>query len=158
MTPGIRPKINPSRLAHTSDSWRRWPAAASSPGSLFPPKKSSVATAPESTETRIHPPCMSLSLPPGDHQRTNICKSELRGLLETLRKDSYILWLFPYFWASNWLYTYEQNAYNLYVFNTRTRSFTGLWYWTSQIFGSLAFGAFLDNKRMPRGKRAIFGW
>jgi hypothetical protein len=44
------------------------------------------------------------------------------------------------------------------MFNTRTRSFTGLWYWCSQILGSLAFGAFLDNKRWPRRRRAMAGW
>ncbi|KAF8244935.1 MFS general substrate transporter [Wilcoxina mikolae CBS 423.85] len=70
----------------------------------------------------------------------------------------HILLLFPYFWASNWFYTYEQNAYNLYMFNTRTRSFTGLWYWLSQIFGSLLFGWFLDNKSWSRRTRAIAGW
>jgi len=66
--------------------------------------------------------------------------------------------LFPYFWASNWFYTYEQNAYNLYMFNTRTRSFTGLWYWLFQIFGSLLFGWFLGNKSWSRRRCAIAGW
>ncbi|CCX30369.1 Similar to UNC93-like protein C922.05c; acc. no. Q9URX1 [Pyronema omphalodes CBS 100304] len=84
--------------------------------------------------------------------------AEIRGLYDTLVSETYILLLFPYFIASNWFYTYEQNSYNLYMFNTRTRSFTGLWYWLSQIGASLLFGHLLDNAAWPRRKRAIAGW
>lgn len=85
-------------------------------------------------------------------------KSELKGLWETLYSDPYIVLLFPLFWASNWFYTYQQNAYNLYMFNTRSRAFSGLWYWLAQIAGSLLFGWFLDNQFMTRRHRAIAGW
>jgi hypothetical protein len=84
--------------------------------------------------------------------------AEFKGLYETLFSDPYIILLFPFFWASNWFYTYQQNAYNLYMFNTRSRAFTGLWYWLSQIIGSLLFGWFLDNKILNRRKRAMAGW
>ncbi|KAI5799921.1 major facilitator superfamily domain-containing protein [Geopyxis carbonaria] len=84
--------------------------------------------------------------------------TEMLGLWETIWSDSYILLLFPFFWASNWFYTYQQNAYNLYTFNTRSRAFTGLFYWLAQIIGSVAFGYFLDNQRMTRRSRAIWGW
>jgi hypothetical protein len=84
--------------------------------------------------------------------------SELKGLYETLYTDPYVLLLFPFFWASNWFYTYQQNAYNLYMFNTRSRAFTGLWYWLAQIVASLLFGWFLDTKKLTRRKRALAGW
>lgn len=32
-------------------------------------------------------------------------RSEIMGLWTTLKSDSYILLLFPFFWASNWFYT-----------------------------------------------------
>jgi hypothetical protein len=84
--------------------------------------------------------------------------SEMKGLYQTLFSDPHIIFLFPFFWASNYFYTYQQNAYNLYMFNTRSRSFTDLWYWLAQIIGALFFGWFLDNKRMSRRNRAIAGW
>ncbi|KAH0603610.1 uncharacterized protein H6S33_007269 [Morchella sextelata] len=84
--------------------------------------------------------------------------SEIKGLWATLKSDSYILLLFPFFWASNWFYTYQQNSYNVYMFNLRGRTFTNLWYWLAQIIGALMFGFFLDNKKMSRRTRAIAGW
>lgn len=44
------------------------------------------------------------------------------------------------------------------MFNTRSRSFTGLFYWLAQIFGALLFGWFLDNKKLTRRNRALAGW
>jgi len=44
------------------------------------------------------------------------------------------------------------------MFNTRSRAFSGLWYWLAQIVGSLIFGWFLDNPFMTRRRRAIAGW
>ena len=72
--------------------------------------------------------------------------------------DPYIILLFPFFWASNWFYTYQLNCYQLFMFNTRTRSFTGLWYWLAQIIGAIIFGWFLDFKGLTRRNRAIAGW
>ena len=34
-------------------------------------------------------------------------KSEFLGLLETLRTDTWVVFLFPMFLASNWFYTYQ---------------------------------------------------
>lgn len=84
-------------------------------------------------------------------------KTEMWGLWTTLQTDPYIVLLFPLFWASNWFYTYQFNCYNVFMFNTRTKAFTGLFYWISQIIGSLAFGFFLDNTRLRRRTRAIWG-
>ncbi|KAG0130033.1 major facilitator superfamily domain-containing protein [Tuber indicum] len=85
-------------------------------------------------------------------------KREIYGLWETIKTDTYVLLLFPFFWASNWFYTYQQNCYQLFYFNLRGRTFTNLWYWLAQIFGALAFGFFLDNQKICRRKRAIYGW
>lgn len=85
-------------------------------------------------------------------------RTELKGLYQTMFSDPYIILLFPFFWASNWFYTYQLNCYQLFMFNTRTRSFTGLWYWLAQIVGAIAFGWFLDLNRLNRRNRAIAGW
>ena len=84
--------------------------------------------------------------------------AEMRGLYRTLATDPYILLLFPFFFASNMFYTYQQNAYNLYMFNTRSRAFTALFYWLAQIFSALMFGWFLDLPALRRRHRALAGW
>lgn len=85
--------------------------------------------------------------------------AEIKGLYDTLKTDYYIVLLFPMFWASNWFYTYQQNAFNLYLFNLRGRTFTNIWYWLAQIFGAVIFGFILDNGRIgTRKTRAWVGW
>ncbi|KAI8455356.1 major facilitator superfamily domain-containing protein [Phakopsora pachyrhizi] len=84
-------------------------------------------------------------------------KSELKSMGNLLIRDPTVLLLFPFFWASNWFYTYHFNGYNLALFNLRTRSLNALLYWLSQIFGSGLFGLFLDIK-ISRRRRAFFGW
>lgn len=37
-------------------------------------------------------------------------QSELLGLWETLRTDTWVVFLFPMFFASNWFYTYQFNG------------------------------------------------
>ncbi|OAV96635.1 hypothetical protein PTTG_06050 [Puccinia triticina 1-1 BBBD Race 1] len=86
-------------------------------------------------------------------------KHELRAMFRTLTQDPTILLLFPFFWASNWFYTYQFNDYNLALFNLRTRSLNALLYWLSQIFGSGLFGLLLDYERaFKRQQRAGLGW
>ncbi|EJD04494.1 MFS general substrate transporter [Fomitiporia mediterranea MF3/22] len=85
-------------------------------------------------------------------------KTELYGLYLALRTDPAIILLFPMFFASNWFYTWQFNDYNGTLFNIRTRSLNSFVYWTSQIFGSLAIGLILDNKRLTRRARAFTGW
>lgn len=85
--------------------------------------------------------------------------SEIQGLYQTLISDYYIILLFPMFWASNWFYTYQQNCFNLYIFNLRGRAFNNIWYWLSQIFGAILFGFLLDNHKLgSRRTRAWLGW
>ncbi|MCJ1477165.1 hypothetical protein MMC13_005836 [Lambiella insularis] len=81
-------------------------------------------------------------------------QSEILGLWEVLVTDSYIVLLFPLFFASNWFYTYQFNDVNLARFNIRTRALNNTLYWTSQIFGALLFGYALDFAAMRRSVRA----
>ena len=85
-------------------------------------------------------------------------QSELLGLLETLKTDSWVVFLFPMFFASNWFYTYQFNVVNLARFNVRTRALNGVLYWLSQIIGAYIFGYALDISRVRRSSRAKAAW
>ncbi|KAI4197423.1 MAG: hypothetical protein LQ350_005916 [Teloschistes chrysophthalmus] len=85
-------------------------------------------------------------------------QSELLGLLETLKTDRWVVFLFPMFFASNWFYTYQFNDVNSARFNIRTRALNGLLYWSSQILGALLFGYALDVSRIRRSVRAKAAW
>ncbi|ODV88848.1 hypothetical protein CANCADRAFT_32301 [Tortispora caseinolytica NRRL Y-17796] len=86
------------------------------------------------------------------------CKEEIMMLYKVLKSDTYILWLFPMFFASNWFYTYQFNDFNLALFNVRTRSLNNVLYWTFQIIGALIFGFLIDLKQFKRRSRAIAAW
>jgi len=81
-------------------------------------------------------------------------KSEILGLLETLKTDAYIVALFPLFLASNWFYTYHFQAVNLPYFNLRTRCLNNVLYWGMQIVGAFLVGYLLDAGSMRRTLRA----
>lgn len=81
-------------------------------------------------------------------------KSEILGLFEVLRTDSYIILLFPMFFASNWFYTYHFNGVNLAKFDVRTRGLNNTLYYLCQIFGSYGFGYALDVKSISRPLKA----
>ncbi|KAJ5884087.1 UNC93-like protein [Penicillium subrubescens] len=81
-------------------------------------------------------------------------KSEFLGLWETLRSDSYIVFMFPMFLASNWFYGYHFNAVNLAYFTVRTRALNSLLYWLMQMVGAFVFGQLLDMKCFSRPTRA----
>ena len=49
-------------------------------------------------------------------------RSEIVGLFTCLRKDPYIVLLFPFFLTSNWFYTWQFNDYNGALFTLRTRA------------------------------------
>jgi hypothetical protein len=84
-------------------------------------------------------------------------KSELFGLYQVLRSDTYIILLFPMFLASNWFYTYQFNGVNLPKFNIRTRALNNTLYNLSQMLGAFAFGYALDLRRVRRTVRARVG-
>ena len=81
-------------------------------------------------------------------------KSEFLGLWETLLSDSYIVFMFPMFLASNWFYGYHFNAVNLAYFTVRTRALNSLLYWLMQMVGAFVFGQLLDMKCFSRPTRA----
>ncbi|OLL22275.1 UNC93-like protein [Neolecta irregularis DAH-3] len=85
-------------------------------------------------------------------------RHELMGLVNTMRYEPFIFSLFPFFWASNWFYTYQFNDMNAYYFNIRTRALNNLMYWFMQIFGALTFGSFLDVQSLSRRSRGAAGW
>ncbi|PQE09579.1 major facilitator superfamily transporter protein [Rutstroemia sp. NJR-2017a WRK4] len=81
-------------------------------------------------------------------------QSEIWGLWYTLRNNTYILLLFPMFFASNWFYTYQFNGINGAHFNTRTRALNNVLYWAAQIAGAFVAGYSLDMNRFRRVVRA----
>jgi len=81
-------------------------------------------------------------------------QSEFLGLYETIRSDTYIILLFPMFFASNWFYTYQFNAVNAAHFNVRSRALNNTLYWISQIVGAFVFGHALDLHAIRRSVRA----
>ncbi|KAF1914689.1 major facilitator superfamily domain-containing protein [Ampelomyces quisqualis] len=86
--------------------------------------------------------------------QTPTWKSEISGLLETLKQDTYILMFFPMFFASNFFYPYQFNTFNLSTFNIRTRSLNNILYWVAEIGGSYLAGYALDSTRVRRSLRA----
>lgn len=85
-------------------------------------------------------------------------KVEFMSLFYALWKDPMIALLLPMFWASNWFYTWQFNAYNGALFDIGGRSVNNFVYWTSQIFGSIIISVLLDAKSLPRRTRAFLGW
>ncbi|MCJ1476649.1 hypothetical protein MMC13_005317 [Lambiella insularis] len=79
-------------------------------------------------------------------------QSEIIGLWEVLISDSYIVLLFPLFFASNWFYTYQFNNVNLARFNIRMRALNNTLYWISQIFGAYIFGGYVFQKDYTRAE------
>jgi len=85
-------------------------------------------------------------------------KSEILGLLEVLKTDAWVVFLFPMFFASNWFYTYQSNDINAAKFNVRTRALNNLLYYISQIIGAYIFGYGLDVKSVRRSTKAKVVW
>ena len=85
-------------------------------------------------------------------------QSELLGLVETLKSDTWILLLFPMFFASNWFYTYQFNGVNAAKFNIRTRALNNVLYYLSQILGAYVFGYALDTRSIRRVTKARIVW
>jgi len=81
-------------------------------------------------------------------------KSEILGMLSVFKTDSYILLMFPMFFASNWFYTYHFQDVNLPEFNIRTRSLNNVLYYLAQIIGAWIFGFLLDTTYFRRTTRA----
>ncbi|GAA5826237.1 hypothetical protein JCM10212_006778, partial [Sporobolomyces blumeae] len=81
-------------------------------------------------------------------------KNQIRGLWNILRNDYLIFCLFPYFLASNWMYTWQFNAFNGVQFTLRGRALNSLLYWLANCIGAGLFGCAIDLKRFRRTRRA----
>ncbi|KAI9285215.1 hypothetical protein BC943DRAFT_306137 [Umbelopsis sp. AD052] len=66
-----------------------------------------------------------------------------------------LLALIPFFYSSNFVYSYQFDAVNGALFNVRTRGLNGALYWGSQMLGSVLFSRLLDWKKYSRRTRAI---
>ena len=80
--------------------------------------------------------------------------SELVGLWQTVKRQPFFILFFPLFFASNWFYAYEFNVFNGSYFDTRTKAFNSLFFWTGEIFGAIAVGLFLDSQHLRKSVRA----
>jgi len=81
---------------------------------------------------------------------------EFRGVLKVFTEWRMVL-LIPLFMASNWLYTYQFNAFNGALFNIRTRSLNNVIYWGAQMIGAYLLGLLLDSSKLSRRSRGIAG-
>ena len=84
--------------------------------------------------------------------------TEILGLFEVLKSDTWIVFLFPMFFSSNWFYAYQFNGVNGAKFNIRTRSLNSVLYYLSQIVGAYIFGYGLDLKSVRRATKAKVVW
>ncbi|TEY49454.1 hypothetical protein BOTCAL_0286g00140 [Botryotinia calthae] len=77
-------------------------------------------------------------------------RNEVMHFCKLIRKDYFIVLLFPIFLTSNWCYPYQFNTFNLKTFNIRTRALNNFLYWLSEILGALVVGHTLDNDCLSR--------
>ncbi|ORY02727.1 MFS general substrate transporter [Basidiobolus meristosporus CBS 931.73] len=96
-----------------------------------------------------------------DGTRVQVSKFHNAGgeIIEILKlfKNKNMLLLFPMFISSNWFYSYQFGAVNGVLFNVRTRSFNNAFYWGSQMIGAYGMGWLLDNTKINRRTRALYG-
>ncbi|KAI9650124.1 hypothetical protein NHQ30_000137 [Ciborinia camelliae] len=81
-------------------------------------------------------------------------REEAMHFCKLIRKDYFIVLLFPMFLTSNWCYPYQFNTFNLRTFNIRTRALNNFLYWISEVLGALVVGHTLDNDRLSRSSRS----
>ena len=69
------------------------------------------------------------------------------------RKQS--ICMIPFFFMSNYFYSYQQNSINGRLFDVRTRSFNSAMYWLAQMIAAVAYGTLLDYKHWTRKRRGL---
>lgn len=92
---------------------------------------------------------------PDSTERPNVVKDFLKILKIIPRKETLVL--IPYFFVSNYCYSYQQNTVNGRLFDIRTRGFDGAFYWLGAL-SSPFFGMALDNRRYTRRTTATAGF
>ncbi|KAK9688160.1 hypothetical protein K7432_014503 [Basidiobolus ranarum] len=96
-----------------------------------------------------------------DGSRVEVAKfknvgSEILGILKFFTNKNMLL-LLPLFVSSNWFYSYQFGGVNEVLFNVRTCSFNSAFYWVGQVVGAYGMGILLDNTRINRHTRSIYG-
>ncbi|KAJ2767627.1 hypothetical protein IWQ57_003875, partial [Coemansia nantahalensis] len=81
-------------------------------------------------------------------------RSEAIGILKLFLNPT-MLALLPMCFTSNFFYSYQFNHINAALFNIRTRGFNNIFYWGSQMAGSLAISFVLDTPRLKRRMRGM---
>mmetsp|Transcript_63103 Transcript_63103/g.162489 ORF Transcript_63103/g.162489 Transcript_63103/m.162489 type:complete len:466 (+) Transcript_63103:55-1452(+) len=71
-------------------------------------------------------------------------------------KDPFVVRCLPFFFASNWFYTYDFSGFNGTQFNIRTRGLNSALFWMAQMLAAWLFGSILDSN-LPARRRAWHG-
>jgi len=82
-------------------------------------------------------------------------KDELRAAVAALRYP-FVLLSLPFFFFSNWFYTYDFDGFNSAQFNVRTRGLNSALFWLAQMLAASILGDRLDSKA-PLKRRATLG-
>lgn len=91
-----------------------------------------------------------------NRKRPDVIRDFIEICKLVLRKES--LCMIPYFFMSNYFYSYQQNTVNGDLFSVRTRSFNSAMYWLAQMIASPLLGAFLDLKRIRHKRRGFYAF
>lgn len=82
-------------------------------------------------------------------------QEELRAAVAALRYP-FVLLSLPFFFFSNWFYTYDFDGFNSTQFNVRTRGLNSALFWLAQMVAASVLGDRLDSKG-PLKRRALLG-
>lgn len=91
-----------------------------------------------------------------DYRKPNVIKSFIAILKIIPKKESLVM--IPFFFMSNYFYSYQQNSVNGRLFTLRTRAFNSAAYWLAQMFSAVAYGFLLDKKSLSRRKRGFIAY
>ena len=82
-----------------------------------------------------------------------------REIIDTLKlfSDWKMMLLLPAFFASNFFYSY-QFGINAFYYSLRTRALNSMVYWLTQIIGTFGLSLILDNSKIGRKKRGLYGF
>ena len=72
--------------------------------------------------------------------------------------DPFVLKMLPFFFASNWFYTYEFSGFNNMLFNVRTRGLNSGLFWAAQMIGATLLQRVTDHKTWSMQKRGCAGY
>lgn len=79
---------------------------------------------------------------------------EIKGAAQLLF-EPIMLQLAPYFFASNWYYTYCINFLNHLLFNIRSRGFNSAIFWGAQMISAFIFSTMLDRRNRTQREKGM---